>query len=151
MNFHLFDCTGDEFSIVYPSGSGSKHQWNNDKPCVYLYIHGYTWYCISGLALPTRNCRFLLGMMDFPQAVPAPAETKPAKKTIVETATVRFEKRPFGMAPAKEDGCYRWSNGVSKVWGLFKHIGERMILNVCKQFAKWHGQEYDIGLFTNEV
>lgn len=76
-------------------------------------------------ALPTRNCRFLLGMMDFldfkrkssqvtvgdrrrrsqPQAVPAPAETKPAKKTIVETATVRFEKRPFGMAPAKEDGC----------------------------------------------
>ena len=37
-----------------------------------------------------------------PQAVPAPAETKP-KKTIVETATVRFEKRPFGMAPAKED------------------------------------------------
>ena len=37
------------------------------------------------------------------QAVPAP-EAKPAKKTIVETATVRFEKRPFGMAPAKEDG-----------------------------------------------
>ena len=34
-------------------------------------------------------------------------ENAPKRKVIVETATVRFEKRPFGMAPSKEaHGCF---------------------------------------------
>lgn len=68
------------------------------------------------------------------KAVPAPAETKPAKKTIVETATVRFEKRPFGMAPAKEEKGYMVEKvaegkpaaeaGVDVGWRVLKVSGQ---------------------------
>ena len=107
------------------------------------YPHWWKPQCISGPHLqPPTHCDIsgssfmeIVPGISQPQAVPAPAETKP-KKTIVETATVRFEKRPFGMAPAKED----W---YSMIWHRIWHG----LPSACSQISYSMVQLQNAGCF----
>ena len=76
-----------------------------------------------------------------------PQNNAPKRKVIVETATVRFEKRPFGMAPSKEaHGCFctRDDQG-KKTESDFKTAHEvRHILWQVTHHSRSHGFQHRI-------